>query len=121
MPNSLELLDQALALGRKELDILSTGEVEGTEESSRERGLLINRAWELREGADLDEFQRKLLQLQALQGELSDRAHSLHASLKADMKQTRNQGKRMAGYGQTARASRITPLGNTSRFLSRHG
>lgn len=118
MANSLELLDQALEMGRRELETLTSGEVDGTDVSSLERGRLLEQAWEMRHCVDLDAFQKKLLQLQSLQGELTTEARKLHASLKEDMKHIKAQGRRMAGYGQ---AARMTPRAGTSRFLSRHG
>jgi len=118
MSQCLELLEQALDAGQRELDCISAGEVDELAETARERGRLIEEAWNLRdtEGVRLDDLLDKLQKLRSLQGKLSREARVLHSSLAEDLQRVKKQGQRLAGYGK---ASKITPMIN--RFVSRQG
>jgi hypothetical protein len=116
MQDSLKLLDKAMELGREELDLLDAGELDAAGDIARERGELLAQAWKLRDDASLDELQRKLVQMQSLQGRLTDHARSLHAKLKEELRRTREEDRRLAGYGSSVR-----PKSPYSRFVSKHG
>lgn len=116
MSNTLSLLDQALILGEQELSALALGDVDTAHESASERGKLIERAWNNREGVALDSLREKLLQLQSMQGKLTDEAKRLHSSIKAELQKTKKHANRLSGYKQ---AVRVTPL--HSHFVSKQG
>lgn len=116
MVNSLSLLDQALNLGEQELAALAMGDVDTAHDSADERGKLIELAWENREGVALDALQDKLLQLQSLQGKLTDEAKRLHSSIKAELQKTKKHSTRLSGYRQAVRVS-----SSHSRFVSKQG
>lgn len=121
MSQCLNLLDQALDLGRRELETFESGDTETLHECSAERARLIEEACGLREAAgesvDVDELLDKLRQLKAMQTTLSAKARKLHDSLTDDLMRMKREGRRLAGYGK---ASKITPLFGR-RFIRRRG
>lgn len=116
MSDSLALLEQALELGRQELERLETGEVDELHEMALERSRLIDQAWNGRDHSRERELRDKLIQLRDLQGELSAEAQRLHASLRDKLKSTKQQSTRFHGY---AKAAKPRPV--TNRFLSAKG
>jgi len=116
MADSLSLLDQALFLGEQELVALASGDVDTADLNSRERGRLMDEAWERREGVALDTLQEKLLKMQSLQGRLTDEARRLHANIKSELQRSRKHSTRLKGY---RKAVKVTPL--HSRFVSKQG
>lgn len=116
MSNALNLLDEALELGRKELALLADGDVDAVREVSQARSDLMNRAWDDREGVDVDQLFGKLKRLKELQGQMTSDARRLRDDLRADLARVRQEGRRFSGY---ASASKITPL--ASRFMNKKG
>jgi hypothetical protein len=118
MSECLQLLDKALDLGQRELELLSAGMVEQTEETAHQRGAILERAWQAkeREAVDVDALMGKLRQLKSLQGQLTREARSLHKSLEEDLARSRKERGRLSGYRQ---ATRIVPT--ASRFVSKRG
>lgn len=116
MADSLTLLDQALSLGEQELNALAAGDVDVAHENSGKRSQLLAEAWEQRDGVAVEDLQNKLMQLQSLQGRLSEEAKRLHVSLKSELQKTKKHSRRLTGYRQ---AVRVTPL--HSHFVSKQG
>ena len=116
MADCLTLLDQALFLGEQELQALELGDVDTADENATRRGNLIAMAWDKREGVAVDVLQNKLLKLQALQGQLTDEARKLHASLKSELQRTKKHSVRLQGYRQ---AVRVRPT--HSQYVSKQG
>ncbi len=118
MSECLNLLEQALDLGRRELEFLAAGKVEETEETAQQRGGLLERAWIAKEHeqVDVDELLDKLRQLRGLQGQLSREARNLHKSLETDLARVRKEHGRISGYRQ---ATQLVPT--ASRFVSKRG
>jgi len=118
MSECLNLLEQALDLGRQELEFLASGKVEETEEAAHERGNLMELAWQAkeREQIDVDELLDKLRQLKNMQGQLTREARSLYKSLESDLARARKEHGRLTGYRQ---ATQVMPT--SSRFVSKRG
>ena len=116
MSDALTLLDEALELGRQELALLADGDVDAVQASSRTRCELLDQAWDLREGADVEQLLGKLKLLKDLQGQMTSDARRLRDDLRADLARVRQEGKRFSGY---ASAVKVTPL--ASRFVSKKG
>lgn len=118
MSECLQLLDQALEIGQRELEFISAGMVEETEEAAHERGSLMERAWNAkdREAVDVDELMDKLKQLKSLQGQLTGKARNLHKALEEDLQSMRREKGRMSGYRKT-----VAPKPAASRFVSKRG
>jgi len=114
MKDSLELLDQALDLGRRELGLLGGGDADEAALLAENRGRLTAKAWEMREGADIEDLREKLVQLRSLQGRLTGEARRLHESIKGELARTRQEGERLAGYGKAVRKGVAV-----SRFVSK--
>ncbi len=104
MADSLSLLDQALFLGEQELRSLTEGDVDAAGESANRRGVLMSMAWDKRNGVAPDVLRDKLLQLQSMQGLLTDEARKLHASLKQELQKTKKHSVRLQGYRQNTRS-----------------
>ncbi len=116
MPDTINLLDQAIDLGHKELDVLSVGDVEAAESISRDRSRLTNDAMAAEDTPDLEMLLDKLDKLKNLQGRITSEAKRLHAVLKKDLVRSRQERKRFSGY-KGAAASAVS----TSRFINRQG
>ncbi len=113
---SMTLLDQALRLGYEELALLNEGDVEAAGLRASDRLKLTLDAKNASDKGDMTALRDKLLQLQALQGQLTTEARKLHAETRDALQQARQQRKRLAGYGK---AARITPSFRVS--LSKRG
>lgn len=109
MSECLNLLDQALDIGRQELDFIAAEDVDSLDDAAIKRDALIAQAWEARdsESVDVEELLYKLRQLKSLQGQLTREARALHKRLEADLMRTKQETKRFAGYGK---AAKVTPL-----------
>ncbi|MBN2141617.1 MAG: hypothetical protein PHV85_08600 [Desulfovibrionaceae bacterium] len=117
MQGSLDYLDRAIELGRKELDSLKAGDVEQAERLARSRGGLTEKALEVRQGVSVEALVDKLTELRSLQGRITGEARRLHASLKADLLKIRKEGRRHSAYHGAVAAGH----GVQSRFVSKKG
>lgn len=97
-----QMLDQALALGRRELDCLVEGDVFGAEKLANERDRILDEAMEGLSRGNLETLGDKLVEMKELHDKISGKAKELHASLKKDLAGIRQQNKRMAGYSYGA-------------------
>ena len=98
MHESLQLLDAAISLARREAEALTVEDETLLEQLCDEREDLIARAWERRDGCDPAALEKKLLCLQQLQQELSIQAEAIAAGLRESLKETRKQGTGLSGY-----------------------
>jgi len=122
MNKALLLLDQALELGRRELEHLRAGEVEKAEELAFSRGNITDEA--LADGclsqppcATLDSLVSKLMELKDLQANIIDEAKRLQSDIGAEIRRTNQETKRHTGYGKAAKP----PPRINSVFISRNG
>ena len=116
MADSLSLLDQALELGKRELEHLSSGNVDETEDLARERSQLLSLAWDGQDDPALEVLRDKLMQLQSLQNNLTAQAKRLHSSMRDELRRARQEKARLSGYGKAAK-----PAPRINSFLSKHG
>ncbi|MBI9112131.1 hypothetical protein [Maridesulfovibrio ferrireducens] len=107
MADTLNLLDQALDLGHKELKFLVAGEVEEAFQAAEQRGLYTTQALETKASVSLDDILSKLEKLKSLQGQLTTEAKKLHASVKADLGQAKKESVRFKGYLGVAKGTPI--------------
>jgi len=115
MSDTLLFLDQALDVGMRELECLVSGEVEEAERLAAERGRLIGMLNEYKPIPEAVDFLReKLLKLQSLQGQLTNEARKLHSKLKEDLKRTKQENRRLSGYGGSFRSGKPP-----SRFITK--
>ncbi len=116
MADAMTLIDQALDIGRQELELLQAGEVDRAADMARDRERLMNMAYGDKDSDELVKLESKLWQLASLQGRLTTEAKRLHAEIKQELLRTRQESARLSGYGK---AVKPTPL--FSRFLSKRG
>ncbi|GAB6039028.1 hypothetical protein JCM15519_35870 [Fundidesulfovibrio butyratiphilus] len=116
MKDELELLDQALERGHRELGLLASGEVDEAKRLAGERKALIDEAWNMRDPKKIDVLKEKLLQLQGLQGQITAEAKRLHEAIKRDLLRAKQENQRLTGYRSTLR-----PSGMPSKFIDRVG
>lgn len=117
MQTALCLLDQAIELGRRELGFLEEGEVDGAERLAQDRGRLLREALAAKAAAGeqgLDDYCGRLKELKGLHGLIIEQAHRLHEVLHKDLIRSRQERRRLNGYGGVGRIS-----GPTDRFISR--
>lgn len=110
------LLDRALDVANRELALLEEGEVDEAAVLAEDRSKLIERAWNSGTLDELKPLRDKLVQLQSMQNRLTDEARKLHARIREELKRSRQETKRHAGYGS---AMRTAPL--ITSALSRRG
>lgn len=98
MSSPEHILEQALALGERELESLAARDVDQAARIADERFAIMEKVL----GIGADPGQRhlldKLTRLKHLQGRLTAEAKKLHAALKADLSRTQAETRRMAGY-----------------------
>ncbi len=116
MADSLSYLDTALEAGRKELSHILRGEVDEAGKLASERGDLLNKAWKERDGVQISVLRQKLIQLQTLQGQITQEAKKLHAQLKDDLTRAKKENKRFSGYKST-----VKPKPHFSKYVNKMG
>ncbi|MGD9608081.1 MAG: hypothetical protein AB7U59_01610 [Desulfovibrionaceae bacterium] len=116
MSDKLDLLEQALATGERELHCLLAGEIEEAEKLAKERGQLLEMAWGETDPESVGLLRDKLLKLKSLQGQLTTEARRLHAELKSDLQRAKQENQRLSGYRSTVR-----PNPAVSRYLDKAG
>jgi hypothetical protein len=114
MADSLSLLDEALDIGREELEHLRRGRDDEAGKAARRRGELMELAWERRDEVDVDNLLQKLEQLRELQGSLTEEARKLHEILRRDLAQAKKENRRISAYNDSRKN-----IPRFSRFLSR--
>lgn len=107
MHSSLTLLDQALELARRELDLLDQDDLDELEDLARRRSGLMARAWEGKDGCNAEELGERLRALQALQDELEAKARREHERTGSLLKQRKQAGKAISGYNRRGRRSHV--------------
>ena len=112
----VELLEQALHMAHKELELLASGDTLALEDLARQRTDLVETAMAGREGADVDQLLDKLTRLKSMQGQLTAEARRVHAMLAQDLDRARQESRRLSGYGKSSR-----PVEPCSRFISKQG
>lgn len=118
MPESLQMLDRALDLGRRELEFLLSGDIDEAEKLARERGELIHAALAPETaGRDPQALRERLEALRDLQGRITSQAVRLRDETKAELLRTKQEGRRMDGYKSGVRGG----TGVQSRFVSKRG
>jgi hypothetical protein len=118
MSESLQMLDQALDVGRRELAFLLSGDIDQAEKLAHERGDLIHTALAKESaGRDPQVLRDRLCELQELQNRITSQALRLREEVKAELLRTRQEGKRLDGYRSGVRGG----SGVQSRFISKHG
>jgi hypothetical protein len=102
---SLECLDKAAELARREIGLLDLDDVAGLGESADERLRLINKAWACKGGCDAGEFSQRLLHLRDLQNRLDEKAVRLHAATGDLLKKRQQASRAIQGYGSRGKRS----------------
>jgi hypothetical protein len=116
MPDSLSLLDEALEVGREELEHMRQGRDAEADKAAHRRGELMELAWERREGVNVDSMLAKLEALRSQHGQLTSEAMKLREMLRSDLAKAKQENKRITAYNGS---SVHTPI--FSRFVSKHG
>ena len=102
MSDSLRLLDEALRIGKEELEALRVGEVELAEEYSSQRDALSKQALAIHDTSDKNLYAR-FSALQTLQGQLVEEARNLKMRIQQGLNRSRQEHHRMKGYGLSVR------------------
>ena len=116
MENSLSLLDDALEISERELDLLLSEDYDQAQEFAAQRQSLIDKALQPPLNETSSEVARRLSRLRDMQGKLSREAKAIHSRLKNDLVRIRSEKKRLTGYGNS---SKVLPFVN--HFVSKHG
>lgn len=98
MDQGMELLDQALELGKRERLALEEGEYEAAIEISRKRAELTGMAWNCMDRQDQEPFRARLMQLSTLQKQLTLLATTAHNAIKRKMNSSKQEKRRMNAY-----------------------
>ncbi|SDB39482.1 hypothetical protein SAMN05660653_01874 [Desulfonatronum thiosulfatophilum] len=108
-------LDEALDLGKMELDLLVEGNIEEAEALANDRGRLLDMAWQGRGRVSQEVFLDKMEKLQAVHSMVSAEARRLHKLLKEDLIRTRKKGQGFSGYRSGMSATQ------EARFINKTG
>ncbi len=96
---SIALYNDALNIGKLELEALKNGEVEAAEEYCTQRSELLEKAWNIRDAAD-DQIKAKLIAMDTLQKELVKEGKKLRIQIQEQLSKSRQQQQRLKGYKQ---------------------
>ncbi|TVM17565.1 hypothetical protein DPQ33_07910 [Oceanidesulfovibrio indonesiensis] len=110
------LLNHALDVADRELAFLMEGQVDEAAALAEDRAQLIEGAWKAGTLQELKPLREKLVQLQSMQGRLTEEARKLHAQVRDELARSRQESRRHAGYGNSLKT---TP--SFTRFLSKRG
>lgn len=117
MPETLELLDQAIELGRKELKYLEIGDVMKAQDICGERDRLTQEALNNNDHEQRSDVILKVDMLRELQENITAEARKLHALLKSDILKVRKKTKVFSAYNGTVRRSGIS----ANRYVNKTG
>ncbi|GAB6057352.1 hypothetical protein [Desulfonatronum parangueonense] len=91
-------LDEALDLGKMELNMLVEGNIEEAEALANDRGRLLDMAWQGRGRVSPEVFLDKMEKLRTVHSMVNTEARRLHKLLKEDLIRTRKKGQGFSGY-----------------------
>jgi hypothetical protein len=118
MARRSQMLDEAITLGRKELDSLVAGDVFEAEKLARSREQLLDEAVRGLSGDNLKLLADKLVEMKSLHDEITGEARRLKQSLKQDLTSMKRQNRRISGY--SFGAGNMPRLAK-ERFLNKKG
>lgn len=98
MAQRSRMLDEAMSIGRKELDLLVAGDVFEAEKLASSRERIIDEAVKGLSRKHLEVLADKLVEMKSLQDEITGEARKLHKTLKQDLASMKQQNRRIAGY-----------------------
>lgn len=98
MTQGMELLDEALELGRQEKTALEEGAYEDAIEMARKRAELTGMACNCMKHEHQESFRSRLLQLSTLQKQLILLATTAHNAIRRQMNQSKQEKRRMNAY-----------------------
>lgn len=101
MWTGVAFLNRALELGALELEALSMGDVDKATELFAQREEAMSMAWQQQGQVISKEYGDKLIELQALQAELTEEGLRLKQSIAAALGKSHQEARRMAGYRRT--------------------
>lgn len=101
MSQALQFLERAFQLARLERESLRTKNYDRAVELSGQRQTLLEQAWDMLEEDEHPAYRERLLQLAALQEELTTLAGEARQSVLVNLQGARRQKKRLSGYRRT--------------------
>lgn len=101
------MLDEAIELARQESALIMQDDAAGLEECVEKRIGLMQNAWELRDGCNVDLLSEKLVALRDLQGTLDALAQKEHASTRDQINKRKKVSQAMGVYGNKMRRSQL--------------
>ncbi len=100
MQSAADYIDQALALGAKELLALEQGDVDGALELSGQRSWVLSQAWDARRGCDENAYKERLYKVHDMQTMLTSLAQEKREEIRQNLLRSRKENKRLVGYHQ---------------------
>jgi hypothetical protein len=118
MARRSQMLDEAITIGRRELDFLVAGDVFEAEKLAHSRERLLDEAMSGLSGDNLKRLADKLVEMKSLHDEITGEAKRLKQSLKQDLTSMKRQNRRISGY--SFGAGNMPRLAK-ERFLNKKG
>lgn len=117
MSGCIELFDQAIEIGERELELLAEGDVDGAQELAGERDKVLTKACVNYADVDKDQVLDRLRHIQRLQQSITAEAMRLHEEIRSQLGDTKKESQRMKGYGGAVRPTPLVP----NKFLNKQG
>lgn len=117
MTMTLDLLDEALDIGRQELKSLEVGDVDEAQGMCDRRDRITTEALQTKAHASLDEMLDKIDRLRELQGQITAEARKLHSALKKDLQHANKTSKCFSAYKGASGSWQIT----SNRYVNKTG
>jgi hypothetical protein len=92
------MLDEAITIGRRELDSLLAGDVYEAERMAHSREQLLDEAVRGLSGDSLELLADKLVEMKSLHDRITGEAKKLRQTLKQDLTSMKRQNRRISGY-----------------------
>ncbi|WP_338667189.1 hypothetical protein [Pseudodesulfovibrio methanolicus] len=102
MARRSRMLDEAITIGRRELDFLVAGDVYEAERLAQSRERILDEAVNGLSPDSLKLLADKLVEMKSLHDEITGEARKLKQSLKQDLTSMKRQNRRIAGYSYGA-------------------
>lgn len=96
------MLDEALLIGRRELNLLMAGDVLEAEKLAASREQILEEAIKGLSRENLETLADKLVEMKSLHDEITGEARKLCQALKKDLTSMKRQNRRISGYSYGA-------------------
>ncbi len=98
MHTALEILDEVISLGQRELKALHNNELNKVFAMAEHRTRLVTQAWDVRQDHENAAYKAKLIKIQAMHEHLTAETERKKQEIQKNLAHSRKETRRLAGY-----------------------